>query len=528
LKKHTNVCMLLYMNRMVDDLEQRLNGVCGSLNLLHAQLVDLVVQALADNLWAQYGIRSPEHWLTWKSGLSAYRARDIVMLARRKAELPYIFSVFDQGLLAVDQVVMLARHCRVEHDRELSEIAPAMTVTQLSSVLSRYCHHDDVGVVEPKLPRASRGDDDDDDDDDDDITVESRFSDGDPDEVVDWAWLYGTGDSPASDLDPANAPADDTPRDDQAAVTPAATDPSEADAADLEPAEATPGQPTTAEPESEPAWTKPLAGHVVAAAETLSYGWTADGRFRLSFTGNADTGALLMQALDEIRDALFQQNKKAATGGQIMREFCQRAIANVSPDRADRFRAYLHLDTDGAWLNGGPRVPQWLRRKLTCDGHLTPVWETAGTPVNLGRTVRTFPDHIRRLILDRDRTCRRPGCSNTKGLEVHHVQHWEDGGESNPDNGAGLCSGDHDAHHRGEFTIRGNANLPDGLEFRDRDGRLIPNGPQPAPPAEPPPTVRYVHPLGESFDPNWFFLSEPPAHLRRSRHPLFEPEPIPA
>jgi hypothetical protein len=261
---------------------------------------------------------------------------------------------------------------------------------------------------------------------------------------------------------------------------------------------------------------------VIDAPEHLSYGWSADGKFRLSFTGNVDTGARIMQALDEIRDQLFRDSGRSATGGEVMREACGRMLANTSPERADRFRAYVHLDTDGAWLSQGPRIPEWLRRKLTCDGHLTPVWETSGTPVNLGRTVRTFPDHFRRLILDRDRTCRRPGCSNVKGLEAHHVQHWEDGGESSPENGTALCPSDHDAHHRGEFSISGNANLPDGLIFRDRSGRVIPNGPQPKPLTEPPPVARYRHALGEAFNPHWLSLPEPSAHLLHARHPDFD------
>ena len=273
-------------------------------------------------------------------------------------------------------------------------------------------------------------------------------------------------------------------------------------------------------------------GRVIEAPETLSYGWTADGRFRLSFTGNADTGALIMQAFDEIRDALFRASASAsaiaATGAEVIREVCRRSLTNVSPDRADRFRAYVHLDTDGAWFNGGPRIPEWLRRKLTCDGHLTPVWETEGTPVHLGRTVRTFPDHVRRLILDRDRTCRRPGCSATKGLEAHHIRHWEDDGESSLENGTALCGRDHDSHHRGEFTISGNANSPEGLEFRDRHGRLIPNGPQPIPPTEPPRRAPYLHPIGESLPAHWFTLSPSPAHWRRSPHPDFDVEPVPA
>ncbi len=42
--------------------------LCGHLNVLHAQLVDTVVEALDAGLWEQWGIRSPEHWLAWQTG----------------------------------------------------------------------------------------------------------------------------------------------------------------------------------------------------------------------------------------------------------------------------------------------------------------------------------------------------------------------------------------------------------------------------------------------------------------------------
>jgi hypothetical protein len=539
------------MNTLIDDLERRLNGVCGSLNVVHSQLVDLTVEALASNTWEQFGIRSPEHWVTWKTGLSPYRARDIVRLARRKAELPYIFDAFGNGLLAIDQVIVLARHARPCHDQELAELAPFMTVAQLTIVLSRYRHHDDLDEPEPAAAYGSNRSAEPDDDDDDDITVAYKFSDGDTDEPIDLNWLYG--DTSARDATGGNttcggsdchtmggdSKSDNMDVDIDAALADWLANPSIV-ADETRPTEpgntsdingscgfdskfdATSATKPTVGDDGGPPWQPQRDSKVIESGEHLFYGWTADGKFRLTFTGNADTGALIMQALDEIRDRLFRDSGRTSTGGDVMREACGRMLANTSPDRADRFRAYVHLDTDGAWLSQGPRIPEWLRRKLTCDGHLKPVWETDGTPVNLGRTVRTFPDHIRRLILDRDRTCRRPGCSNTKGLEAHHVQHWEDGGESSPQNGTGLCPSDHDAHHRGEFSITGNADLPNGLTFRDRWGRIIPNGPQPVPPTEPPRTASYAHPLGETFNPHWFTLSEAPAHRRSTHHPDFD------
>ena len=87
------------METVVDDLQERIAGLCGQLNVLHAQLVDTVVEALDGRLWEQWGIRSPEHWLAWQTGMSPAHARQIVAAARRRRELPMTFAAFADGEL---------------------------------------------------------------------------------------------------------------------------------------------------------------------------------------------------------------------------------------------------------------------------------------------------------------------------------------------------------------------------------------------------------------------------------------------
>jgi hypothetical protein len=53
------------------DAEQELASLCGVLNQSYARLVTLVAQALVDESWAIAGVRSPEHWLTMRAGLSS-------------------------------------------------------------------------------------------------------------------------------------------------------------------------------------------------------------------------------------------------------------------------------------------------------------------------------------------------------------------------------------------------------------------------------------------------------------------------
>ncbi|WP_255358540.1 HNH endonuclease signature motif containing protein, partial [Terrabacter sp. Root181] len=175
--------------------------------------------------------------------------------------------------------------------------------------------------------------------------------------------------------------------------------------------------------------------------------------------------------------------------------------------RSARYRVQVHLDTDGGWLTGRPRLRQPVVDGLTCDGTLTPVWETDGHPVNVGRSQRVVPHRTRVLVLDRDRGCRFPGCGTTRNLEIHHLQHWRDGGPTDTTNLLGLCPFHHDGHHRGEFTITGDPTRPDGLTFHTDTGLLI------GPPHRPPRLT-----LAQDPDPKQRDRRRPPARLGR-RYP---------
>lgn len=59
---------------------------------------------------------------------------------------------------------------------------------------------------------------------------------------------------------------------------------------------------------------------------------------------------------------------------------------------------------------------------------------------------------------DRDRGCAYPGCTATRFVEIHHLQHWEDGGGTDYDNLICLSPHHHDAHHAGVFTIAASQN----------------------------------------------------------------------
>src|SRR5215207_6113894 len=120
-------------------LEGTLASVAGHLNALHAQMVRVVVEALQTGAWQGYGIITPEQWLTLHTGLSPERARQIVRIARRsrRGDLPETIRLFDDGLITVDQVAVIARRVPAHNDREAAELAQAASVAQLRRAFSK-------------------------------------------------------------------------------------------------------------------------------------------------------------------------------------------------------------------------------------------------------------------------------------------------------------------------------------------------------------------------------------------------------
>ena len=395
-------------------LQTRLADLCGHLNVLHAQLVDSIVEAIEGELWAQWGLRSPEHWLSWQTGLSPAHAKQLVDTARRKAELPTTFAALADGDLSIDQVATIAKHVPSHNEGEACELAKSATVAQLRHVLSTYVYDP---VPQPDAPKV--------------------------------------------------APEGGDPRD-----------------------------------------------HV-------SMSFNEPGRFAMHVNAPSHEGAMIKSAIEEARDALFLAGNSDVTWLDALVEVCNRSMGTIeSVSRRERFRLYWHLATDDAggpahaWLNGGPSLPQAMRDSLMCDGIVKPLWTTGGRPINVGRAIYIVPPHTRRVVLDRDRTCRFPGCHCTTHLEVHHLHPFLAGGRTDTRDLAALCPHHHDGHHRGEFTIAGNADIPGDVIFRDHRGRVIPEAGIPnrptRPPPAPPPGKRYAHPTGERFDPRWVQFSEPP------------------
>ena len=85
----------------------------------------------------------------------------------------------------------------------------------------------------------------------------------------------------------------------------------------------------------------------------------------------------------------------------------------------------------------------------TCDSIVQRVLMAGNKVLNMGRETRTATPTQRRAIITRDRHCRAPGChTRPEHCDVHHIDHWINGGHTDIHRMVLLCSTHHRQFHR--------------------------------------------------------------------------------
>jgi hypothetical protein len=136
----------------------------------------------------------------------------------------------------------------------------------------------------------------------------------------------------------------------------------------------------------------------------------------------------------------------------------------------------IHVDRSAlAGDVGRASVPIETVKRLCCDGHAVVLAETErGEPLSIGRKSRVIPKGIERAVRARDRhTCRFPGCRNRRFVDIHHIEHRADGGETAVGKLMLLCSKHHTLVHEGGFRI--DRDFQYRWTFYRPDGIAVPN-----------------------------------------------------
>ena len=144
-----------------------------------------------------------------------------------------------------------------------------------------------------------------------------------------------------------------------------------------------------------------------------------------------------------------------------------------SGSTADRYQVIVHVCPKGTSnIEDGPHVPAGTSRRIACDSTIVAIKEDKnGEPLSIGRRSRSIPPPMRRALRIRDGGCRFPGCTNTRFVDGHHIEHWADGGETSLDNLVLLCRHHHHLVHEGGFACEKTESGEVG--FRDRRAEVL-------------------------------------------------------
>ena len=195
------------------------------------------------------------------------------------------------------------------------------------------------------------------------------------------------------------------------------------------------------------------------------------GRFDLDAVGGEKVEAVLESMLQanrpkgdlrtraqQLGDAFVQwaDNTLAAGNLPILRTVKPHVFVTIGIDDF----ADPHTGPGAARTGFGAEISATRARWLACDGGIARViFGPERQLLELGRTHRVVPPHLRRAVELRDRGCVFAGCDAPNyWCDIHHLVHWIDGGETDLDNLAPLCERHHTKVHHG-FRIE---RQPDG------------------------------------------------------------------
>jgi hypothetical protein len=222
-----------------------------------------------------------------------------------------------------------------------------------------------------------------------------------------------------------------------------------------------------------------------------------DGSLVLTCHLSAEVGAQVMKALDIAMETvpLHEGDPSLATRGEIVPFSARRAdaLARVAESflahdvlaspGTDRQQIVVHVAAETlrsraagcCEIEDGPSIAAETARRFSCDASIASIVEDAdGEPLDAGRRTRNISGPLRRLLTARDKGCRFPGCANARYIDMHHIKHWANGGETKPSNLVSLCRFHHRAVHEGGFEVR---ILDDGaLRFVRPDGEAVDRG----------------------------------------------------
>jgi hypothetical protein len=416
------------------ELEARLTELAGHLNAATHRFLVLLAEFDRREGWAAGAMRSCAHWLGWKCGIDLGAAREKVRVARALEALPAISTAMARGELSYSKVRALTRVATPETEDTLLMIALHGTAHHVEAVVRGYRRaRQAVELSREAQQHAGRS----------------------------LRWFHDEDGSlvmqvrlPATDgaiVLRALERAVDVAREDERLRDVSA------ETSDLPRPVAAPMSSPSHRPAEMP------AGHEHVSAETPH----SPGHVSAETSEPPDTPTQRRaDALVRLAESWLARGDAALPGGERQTLVVHVDARTLAADAAGR-----------SALDGGPVLAAETVRRLGCDASLVAIVEDAeGRILDVGRKTRSIPLSIARALRSRDRGCRYPGCTHTRFVDGHHVEHWARGGATRLSNLVLLCRRHHRHVHEGGAGVR---MLDDGaIVFTDALGRRIEEAPK--------------------------------------------------
>ena len=409
----------------LERLEAQICELAGHLAAATCRFLVLLGDFDARRGWASWEMNSCAQWLSWKCQMSSGTAREHVRVARALRDLPVIRARFAAGRLSYAKVRALTRIATAATEAGLAELAGPMTGNQLERFARAHrqvTHADDEAArVQRRLTWRLE--------EDGSLAGTFRLP------PLQGAVLLKALRAACADL--AGGAGDRSAG--VSAETPAAADAPAADAAAVR---------TSSD----------LADGLVAVAES----------FLAAQVAGADDAEIYQVVVHAGTGVLTEPAAPAADPAGVSAE-TPPATARVPGDPADPARCHVE---------DGPAISVSTAQMIGCTAALS--WMThgdGGAVLALGRRRRRPSAAIRRAARERDHgRCRFPGCESRR-VDLHHIQHWVNGGRTDLENLISLCPYHHKVVHDRGYLIASPPGSGEDFAFYRPDGTPLPDSP---------------------------------------------------
>jgi len=384
-----------------ETLAREITLLAGQINAANYRLLRMIAEFDRRQGWSGGGtVRSCAHWLNWKCGIALGAGREKVRVAHSLEKLPLIDAAFAAGEISYSKVRAMTRVATPENEDFLLRIAWHGTASHVEKAVGKYrrVQTRDAHEEEQSQDQARK-------------LVYYQDQDG--------MWVIHAK----------------LPPEDGALVVKAIE------------AIARPEQEERQEAQQEAI--KPDEENV--SAETFSGAVEQEQPNRYQqLLEHTRADALARMAEHFLASAGENSELQGLKGSERCQLVLHVDINTLRQPHGVSGSAHQHCNMDDR---------QWISpataRRLSCDTSLVTVMADAqGNVLNIGRRSRTVPASIHRALSLRDRTCRFPGCCESRYVDAHHIRHWADGGETSLDNLVTLCRYHHRQLHAGSFSIK--------------------------------------------------------------------------